>query len=76
MRLNSADIWRRIEVPGTQTIKTRKYIVAAVAVLLSGFAAAQDTAADPANVWAVVERQWNEVEDGWKSLTWHGGSDE
>ena len=47
-----------------QTIKTCKYIVAAVAMLLSGFAAAQDTAADQANIWAVVERQWNEVEDG------------
>jgi ketosteroid isomerase-like protein len=47
-----------------QRIKTSKYIVAAVAVLLSGFAAAQDTAGDQANIWSVVERQWNEVADG------------
>ena len=41
-----------------------KYVFAAAAFLLSGFAAAQDTVADQAGVWAVVERQWNAVEDG------------
>ena len=41
-----------------------KYVIAAAALLLSGIAAAQDTVADQASVWAVVERQWNSVEDG------------
>lgn len=41
-----------------------KYVVAAAALLLSGFATAQDTVADQASVWAVVEQQWNAVEDG------------
>ena len=39
-------------------------IFAATALLLSGFAAAQDTASDQASVWAVVEEQWNAEEDG------------
>ena len=47
-----------------QTVNIRKYIVAATALLLAGFAAAQDTGGDQANIWAAVERQWNEVEDG------------
>jgi hypothetical protein len=41
-----------------------KYVLAAAALLLSGFAAAQDTVEDQADVWAVVEKQWNAVEDG------------
>ena len=41
-----------------------KYVLAATALLLSGFAAAQDTAADQASVWAVVESQWNAVKGG------------
>ena len=40
------------------------FVLAAAAVLLSGVAAAQDTAADQASIWAVVEKQWNEVEAG------------
>ena len=41
-----------------------KYVFAAAALLLSGFAAAQDAGADQASVWAAVEKQWNEVEGG------------
>jgi ketosteroid isomerase-like protein len=33
-------------------------------LLVSGLAAAQDTAADQASIWAVVERQWDAVESG------------
>lgn len=40
------------------------YVVAAALLSLSGFAAAQDAAGDQANVWAVVEKQWNDVADG------------
>jgi ketosteroid isomerase-like protein len=47
-----------------QGLNSYKYILAATLLLLSGFAAAQDTSGDQANIWAQVERQWNEVEDG------------
>jgi ketosteroid isomerase-like protein len=40
-----------------------KYIFAATLLLLSGFAAAQDTGGDQASIWSVIERQWNAVED-------------
>jgi ketosteroid isomerase-like protein len=40
------------------------FVVAAATLLLSGFAAAQDTGGDQASIWAVVEKQWNEVEAG------------
>lgn len=33
-------------------------------LLLSGFAAAQDTAGDQASEWVLVEKQWNAVEAG------------
>ena len=46
-----------------QGFNSYKYILAATALLFSGFAAAQDPAEDQASVWAVVERQWNAVED-------------
>lgn len=41
-----------------------RFFFAATALLLSGFAAAQDTAGDQASVWSVVEKQWNAVADG------------
>ena len=41
-----------------------KYALAAMTLLLSGYAAAQDTSADQASIWAVVEKQWNAVEAG------------
>ena len=41
-----------------------RFVFAATALLLSGFAAAQDTAGDQASVWSVVEKQWNAVADG------------
>lgn len=41
-----------------------KYVLTAAALLASGVAAAQDTVGDQANIWAVVEKQWNAVEDG------------
>ena len=41
-----------------------KYVLAAAALLMCGVATAQDTAADQANIWAVVEKQWNAVEGG------------
>ena len=47
-----------------QGLKSYKYILAATALLLSGFAAAEDPVADQAGVWAVVEKQWNAVEAG------------
>lgn len=47
-----------------QGLNAYKYVLAAAVLLLSGFAAAQDTVGDQAGVWAVVERQWNAVEDG------------
>ncbi len=47
-----------------QGINRFTYVVAAAFLLLSGFAAAQDAAGDQASVWAVVEKQWNEVADG------------
>lgn len=47
-----------------QGINRFKYVVAATLLLLSGFAAAQDAAGDQASVWAVIEKQWNEVADG------------
>ncbi len=47
-----------------QGLNAYKYVLAVAVLLLSGFAAAQDTVGDQAGVWAVVERQWNAVEDG------------
>jgi ketosteroid isomerase-like protein len=47
-----------------QSVNTCRFAVAAAALFFCGFAAAQETAGDQANIWAVVERQWNEVEDG------------
>ena len=47
-----------------QGINRFVYIVAAALLLLSGFAVAQDTAGDQASIWAVVEKQWNDVADG------------
>jgi ketosteroid isomerase-like protein len=41
-----------------------KLALAAMTLLVSGLAAAQDTAADQAGIWAVVERQWDAVETG------------
>lgn len=41
-----------------------RFFFAATALLLSGFAAAQDTAGDQASVWSVVEKQWSAVADG------------
>ena len=43
---------------------SHKIIIAVTALLLSGLAAVQDTVGDQASVWAVIERQWNAVEDG------------
>ena len=40
------------------------FFVAAATLLLSGLAAAQDAGGDQASVWAVVEKQWNDVADG------------
>lgn len=40
------------------------YVVAAALLLLSGFASAQDATGDQASIWAVVEKQWNDVADG------------
>jgi ketosteroid isomerase-like protein len=47
-----------------QGLNSYKYSLAAMILLFAGFAAAQDTAADQASVWAVVEKQWNAVEAG------------
>ena len=47
-----------------QGINRFKYVVAAAIVLLSGIAAAQDASGDQASVWAVVEKQWNDVSEG------------
>jgi ketosteroid isomerase-like protein len=47
-----------------QGINRFKYVVAAALLLLSGFAAAQDAAGDQASIWAVIEKQWNDVADG------------
>ena len=47
-----------------QGLNSYKYALAAMILLFAGFAAAQDTAADQASVWAVVEKQWNAVEAG------------
>jgi ketosteroid isomerase-like protein len=52
-----------IEVLGMQGFNSYKYVLAA-ALLLSGFAAADEAVGDQASVWAVVEQQWNAVEDG------------
>ena len=47
-----------------QGLNSYKFALAAMTLLFAGFAAAQDTAADQASVWAVVEKQWNAVEAG------------
>ena len=47
-----------------QGINRYTFVVAAAALLLCGFAAAQDAGGDQASVWAVVEKQWNDVEGG------------
>ena len=47
-----------------QALKSYRYLLAAMALFMCGFAAAQDAAGDQANVWAVVEKQWNAVEAG------------
>ena len=47
-----------------QGLNSCKLTIAAILLLLSGFAAAQDTAGDQASVWAVVEKRWNAVETG------------
>lgn len=47
-----------------QDFNSYKYVLAAIALLSCGVATAQDTAGDQANIWAVVEKQWNAVEDG------------
>ena len=47
-----------------QGLNSYKYALAAMTLMFAGIAAAQDTAADQASVWAVVERQWNAVEAG------------
>jgi len=41
-----------------------KYVLTAKALMVCGVVTAQDTASDQANIWAVVEKQWNAVEDG------------
>ena len=40
------------------------FVFAVATLLLSGIAAAQDPSGDQASIWAVVEKQWNEVEAG------------
>ena len=40
------------------------FVFAIATLLLSGLAAAQDAGGDQASIWAVVEKQWNEVEAG------------
>lgn len=47
-----------------QEIKGYRYVFAAIALLLSGYSAAQDAVGDQASVWSVVENQWNAVKDG------------
>ena len=54
-----------IEVLGMQGFNSYKFVLAAAAaLLLSDLAAAEETVGDQASVWAVVEQQWNAVEDG------------
>jgi ketosteroid isomerase-like protein len=52
-----------------QGLNSFKYAIAALLLLLSGAAGAQDTAGDQASVWAVVEKQWNAVEAGDRKWT-------
>ena len=47
-----------------QGLNSYKYALAAMTLMFAGIAAAQDTSADQASVWAVVEKQWNAVEAG------------
>jgi ketosteroid isomerase-like protein len=47
-----------------QGLNSFKYVFAATALLLAGFAAAEEPVAEQASVWAVVEKQWNAVEAG------------
>jgi len=47
-----------------QGLNSNRYALAAIALLLSGLATAQDGAGDQASIWASVEKQWNAVEAG------------
>ncbi len=47
-----------------QPVKSLKLISIGLCLILSGAAFAQDVANDQADVWSVVERQWEAVEKG------------
>jgi ketosteroid isomerase-like protein len=49
---------------GMLGINRYTFVFAVAGLLLSGVAAAQDPGGDQASVWAVVEKQWNDVADG------------
>lgn len=52
-----------------QLVKSLKLISIGLCLVLSGTAFAQDVANDQADVWSVVERQWEAVEKGDKTWT-------
>jgi hypothetical protein len=58
-----------IEVRAMQIVDSLKLLSLGVCLILSTTAAAQETANDQADVWSVVERQWEAVEKGNKKWT-------
>jgi len=46
------------------TLKVSRFVLLATGLAMSGLVLAQDDASDRADVWSVVEAQWNAVEKG------------
>jgi len=58
-----------IEVQAMQSIRQSKLIILAICLAFSGAVVAQETANDQADVWSVIEQQWDAVEKGDKKWT-------
>jgi hypothetical protein len=58
-----------IEVPAMQTIRRSSLIILGACLALSGPVIAQETANDQADVWSVIEQQWDASEKGDKKWT-------
>jgi len=52
-----------------QSIRQSKLIILAICLAFSGAVVAQETANDQADVWSVIEQQWDAVEKGDKKWT-------
>jgi len=58
-----------IEVPAMQTIRRSSLIILGACLALSGPVIAQEAANDQADVWSVIEQQWDASEKGDKKWT-------